>query len=136
LSYRFKDLKSSNQQLLTSDRNLRLINTLSPNKTILNFSEKGNNLNSLIYQNVSNTLGSDIANVYNSSNAGWADTNNVYKLLNNNTVFTASHTPLLNKTSSTYPLGYDKYAKGEDDLTPQILRSKEEAAPNYVFNSY
>lgn len=56
--------------------------------------------------------------------------------MSNNTTFTASHTPLLNKTSSTYPLSYSKYLKGEDDLTPQILRSKEEAAPNYVFSSY
>jgi len=58
------------------------------------------------------------------------------KLINNNTVFTASHTPLLNKNSSTYPLAFDKYNKGEDDLTPSILRSKEESAPNFIFNSY
>jgi hypothetical protein len=69
LSYRFKDLKSSNQQLLTSDRNSRLIGALSPNKTIFNFSDKGNNLNSLIHQNVTNNLGSSIASIYNSSNS-------------------------------------------------------------------
>lgn len=136
LSYRYKDLKSSNQQLLTSDRNIRLINNLTPNKTTLNFSEKGNNLNSLIYQNFSNSLGSSAINLFNLSNIEWSDTNNIYKLLNNNTAFTTSHAPLLNKTSSTYPVGYDRYPKGEDDLTPQVLRSKEESAPNYVFNTY
>jgi hypothetical protein len=42
----------------------------------------------------------------------------------------------MNKNSSTYPLAFDKYNKGEDDLTPAMLRSKEESAPNYIFNSY
>lgn len=136
LSYRFKDLKSSNQQLLTSDRNTRLINGLAPSKTLLNFNDKGSNLNSLIYNNVSESLGNTSTSLFNVANLGWSDTNSLYKLVNNNTTFTASHTPLLNKNSSTYPLGYDKYLKGEDDLTPAILRSKEESAPNFVFNSY
>ena len=136
LAYRFKDLKSSNQQLLTSDRNTRLINSLSPSKTLLNFNDKGSNLNSLIHNNVSESLGTNSTSIFNSANLGWSDTNSLYKLIGNNTAFTASHTPLLNKNSSTYPLGYDKYLKGEDDLTPAILRSKEESAPNFVFNSY
>lgn len=136
LAYRFKDLKSSNQQLLSSDRNTRLINGLTPSKTLLNFNDKGSNLNSLIHSNISNSLGSNSTSLFNSANLAWSDTNSLYRLLSNNTAFTASHTPLLNKNSSTYPLGYDKYLKGEDDLTPAILRSKEESAPNFVFNSY
>jgi hypothetical protein len=51
-------------------------------------------------------------------------------------MFTTSHTPILNKTTTVYPLAYDKYAKGEDDLTPMLLRSKEESAPNHIFSSY
>ena len=70
LSYRFKDLKSSNQQLLTSDRNTRLINNLTPSKTILNFNDKGSNLNSLIHNNISESLGTNSANLFNSSNLG------------------------------------------------------------------
>ena len=136
LVYRFKDLKSSNQQLLTSDRNTRLINNISSSKTILNFNDKGNNLNSLVYNNLSTSLGNNQSQLFNSSGLGWADPTTLQRLLSNNTAFTASHTPLLNKNSSTYPLAYDKYLKGEDDLTPSILRSKEESAPNFVFNTY
>lgn len=136
LTYRFKDLKSSNQQLLTSDRNTRLIGGLSPNKTILNFSDKGNNLNSIVHQNVSKTLGNASASIFSAGALGWSDTNSLHKLVNNSATFTASHTPLMNKNSSTYPLAFDKYNKGEDDLTPAMLRSKEESAPNYIFNSY
>jgi hypothetical protein len=70
LTYRFKDLKSSNQQLLTSDRNTRLIGGLSPNKTILNFSDKGNNLNSIVHQNVSKTLGNASASIFSAGALG------------------------------------------------------------------
>jgi len=136
LTYRFKDLKSSNQQLLTSDRNTRLISTLTPNKTILNFNDKGNNLNSLIHQNVTNTLGNVGSSIFTSNALDWSDSNSLYRLVSNNSAFTASHTPLLNQNSSTYPQAFDRYTKGEDDLTPAMLRSKEESAPNYIFNSY
>ena len=136
LAYRFKDLKSSNQQFLTSDRNTRLLNTLSPNKTILNFNEKGNNLNSTVYSSVVNSTSNPQERLFGSASLSWPDSMSLQKLINNNTVFTASHTPLLNKNSSTYPLAFDKYNKGEDDLTPSILRSKEESAPNFIFNSY
>lgn len=70
LSYRFKDLKSSNQQLLTSDRNTRLINGLAPNKTLLNFNDKGSNLNSLIHNNVAESLGSSSTPLFNAANLG------------------------------------------------------------------
>ena len=136
LTYRFKDLKSSNQQLLTSDRNTRLLGSLSPNKTILNFNDKGNNLNSLLHQNVTGNLGNVNATVFSSNTLDWSDSNSLYRLVNNNAAFTASHTPLLNQNSSTYPLAFDRYTKGEDDLTPAMLRSKEESAPNHIFNSY
>lgn len=31
---------------------------------------------------------------------------------------------------------YDFYSKGRDDTTPMVLRSKEESAPDHVFNTY
>jgi hypothetical protein len=67
LVYRFKDLQSSNQQLLTSDRNTRLINNLTPNKTILNFNDKGSNLNSLIHNSVSKSLTNTQETLYSKS---------------------------------------------------------------------
>jgi hypothetical protein len=67
LSYRFKDLKSSNQQLLTSDRNTRLINSITPNKSMFNLNDKSNNLNSLIHQNVTQSLANTHSALFNSS---------------------------------------------------------------------
>jgi len=31
---------------------------------------------------------------------------------------------------------FDFYDKGKDDVTPMVLRSKEESAPSHVFNTY
>ena len=136
LTYRFKDLQSSNQQLLTSERNTRLISGLTPNKTILNFNDKGSSLNSLLHSTSSNSLANTQYTLYNNNVLGWADSSVLNKLVSNNAAFTTSHTPLLNTNASTYPLAYDKYNKGEEDLTPALLRSKEESAPNHIFNSY
>jgi hypothetical protein len=33
-------------------------------------------------------------------------------------------------------LSYDRYTKGADDAAPNLLRSKEESAPNYFFSTY
>jgi len=67
LSYRFKDMKSSGQQLLTSDRNSRILDSLNPTTTTLNFTEKDNNLNSLIYKSTQNSIGNTQAQFANSS---------------------------------------------------------------------
>jgi len=134
--YRFKDLRSSNQQLLTSDRNTRLINSITPNKSMLNLSDKSSNLNSLIYQNAAQSLANTHASFFNSSALKWSESHTLHKVLGNTNTFTNSHTPLFNKNSSNYPTGFDRFPVGEEDLTPNLLRSKEESAPNHIFSSY
>lgn len=136
LSYRSKDLKSPNQQLLTSDRNTRLINTLVPNKTMFNFSDRSTNLNSLIHQKIAGSLANSHAKLFASSTLKWGEDHTVHRLLGNVNMFPNSHTPLLNKNSLTYPQGYDRFPAGEEDVTPTLLRSKEESAPNHIFSSY
>jgi hypothetical protein len=41
-----------------------------------------------------------------------------------------SNNPFFNNSS------FDFYSKGKDDVTPMVLRSKEESAPNHTFNTY
>jgi hypothetical protein len=47
-----------------------------------------------------------------------------------------TNTPVKTSNSSQYNLSFDKFNKGEDDLTPNLLKSKEESAPNHIFNTY
>jgi len=65
--YRFKDLKSSNQQFLTSDRNTRLIQNLNPKSTKLNFTNKDNNLNSIVFKSMLNSLTNPQYNLFTNS---------------------------------------------------------------------
>jgi hypothetical protein len=63
------------------------------------------------------------------------DSNSVIdKLSTLNTSFMLSNTPtnLLSQNNLNY--SYDKF--GEDNSTSNILRSKEESAPNFIFNTY
>jgi hypothetical protein len=41
-----------------------------------------------------------------------------------------SNNPYFTNTS------FDFYSKGKDDVTPMVLRSKEESAPTHAFDTY
>jgi hypothetical protein len=47
-----------------------------------------------------------------------------------------SSTPVKTANASQYNLSFDKFNTGEDELTPTLLKSKEESAPNHIFNTY
>jgi hypothetical protein len=67
--------------------------------------------------------------------SGFRDNNfSLEKLGSLNTVFPLSHLPTINSDSSNLNLSYDKF--GNDGSLSNILRSKEESAPNFLFNSY
>jgi hypothetical protein len=74
--------------------------------------------------------------IFNSSNIQWANNSAISKLIASSTLSPISHTPIVNNNSSNYALSFDKFLKNEDDLTPNLLKSKEESAPNHVFNTY
>jgi hypothetical protein len=70
IPYRFIDLKSSNQSILSQDRNVRLLNELNPSKMNLNLASSDNNLNAIINTNLNNTLSSSEVNMGSNSNLG------------------------------------------------------------------
>jgi hypothetical protein len=60
----------------------------------------------------------------------------VIRLAGNTTTLPVSNTPVKTTNSSQYNLSFDKFNAGEDELTPTLLKSKEESAPNHIFNTY
>lgn len=46
------------------------------------------------------------------------------------------HAPIMSSNPNFNNTSYDFFEKNEDDLTPNMLRSKDESAPNHVFNTY
>jgi hypothetical protein len=47
-----------------------------------------------------------------------------------------SHTPIMSNNPNFINTSYDFFEKNEDDLTPNMLKSKDESAPIHIFNTY
>jgi len=47
-----------------------------------------------------------------------------------------SHAPIMSNNPNFINTSYDFFEKNEDDLTPNMLKSKDESAPTHVFNTY
>jgi hypothetical protein len=47
-----------------------------------------------------------------------------------------NHAPIMSNNPFFTNSSFDFYEKGKDDVTPMVLRSKEESAPSHVFNTY
>lgn len=136
ISPRFKDLKSQGTALLPSERNSRLLNNLNSTKLNSNYTNSENVLTTLINSSNSNSSSNLNEVFFDSSNTQWSNSDTLSRLTSSSTTAPISHTPVKDTNSSNYALSFDKFLKNEDDLTPNLLKSKEESAPNHIFNTY
>jgi|TARA_B110000971_G_C19967918_1_gene481177 hypothetical protein len=120
VEYLFEDLKSINQSLLPTERSVRLTDKLNPQKN-LNTEE-------------ANIPNSSLKDVYMSS----ADSHTSYTDLNRfagtSTTFPLGHNPVLSSNTSVKNLSFDRTFT--ENSGPLLLQSKEESAPNIVFETY
>jgi len=101
--------KSPNQQILSSDRNVRNLNNLNPLK---------NNIN------VSSNI-----------NDNFISTDNKKSLMTQSTTFfTQNHTPTSFSNGKLLNISYDKFT--ESGMNSTILSAKEELAPNFIFTPF
>jgi hypothetical protein len=49
---------------------------------------------------------------------------------------TPSHTAVYSNNQETIDKYFDRYLPGKDDVTPDVLKSKEETAPSHLFTTY
>jgi len=101
LGYNFIDLKSTNKQILPSERSIRSLdnfNSVNMEKNIQDTNYLPNKLSSL------------------------------------NTIFPNSTLPTTSLNLNSLNLSYDSF--NEDNSLSNILRSKEESSPNFVFSTY
>jgi hypothetical protein len=136
LSSRFKDLKSPGTSLLTSERNVRLVNNFNLSKSNKNFESGSNNLTTNLRNNFDNSVAGLQEHLFTSMSLDWATQDSATRLVGGTTTLPMTNTPVKTTNSSQYSLSFDKFNKGEDDLTPNLLKSKEESAPNHIFNTY
>jgi hypothetical protein len=131
IEYTFMDLKSTDQQILSGERNPRgLVNPTKPNLNLkLNTSHTSEVLN--------NTLKSDSnkqGELFNLSNLNWGTTCILSKMFDTKTSFPNNHAPSISTNLGLTPQGFSRFSS--NGITPKLLRSKEEAAPNFIFNTY
>jgi hypothetical protein len=120
LNYTFEDLKSGNQSLLPGERTVRLTDKLNPQKN-LNVDEKS-------------LTNSSLQNVYNSSEDQQVSYTNLNRFSGTTTTFPATHNPVLSLNTSVKDLSFDRTFI--ENKAPSLLQSKEESAPNIIFETY
>jgi hypothetical protein len=136
LSYRFLDLKPASSTLLASERNVRLLNNLNPTKVNSNFSTEENNLNSIVSSSLDNNLSLNQEDLFGMGTNNWANNSSLVRLLNSNLTTPASKIPLTSNSSTHKSMDFDRFDSSNEDLTPSMLQSKEESAPNFLFSNY
>ena len=132
LSYSFTDAKSAGQQLLASDRNPRLAFNLF--KSNFNLDDYNTNTSQL----VNNDLGLNMLNkqetLFNLSNLNWGKTSVLSKLLDNNLSYPSNHIPAIANNSNFDVRSFSRFT--DNSSSPSMMRSKEESAPNFIFETY
>lgn len=135
-SFKFKDLKSSNFQFLSSERNIRIPDHIKLNSNNFGFNNQNNNFESTLSNIFNSGVSSNFANLYMLSNSEWLNSELSKTFLNSNLTFNTSHTPLYTNKNYLQIKEFDRYSPINDELTPSLLNSKEETAPNYLFSNY
>jgi hypothetical protein len=120
LNYTFEDLKSGNQSLLPGERTVRLTDKLNPQK----------NLNTSEEETLQTSL-NDVFRTSQTNNSSYIDLN---RFTGTTTTFPIAHNPLISSNPSVKNLGYDRTFI--ENKSPTLLQSKEESAPNIIFETY
>lgn len=120
VAYSFEDLKSINQSLLPTERTVRLTDKLNPQK----------NLNTDL-PNMSQTSLKDVYGSSSDNNTSYADLN---RFVGTSTTFPLGHNPVMSSNTAVKNLSFDRTFS--ENSGPLLLQSKEESAPNIIFETY
>ena len=132
LNYDFTDMKAPGQQLLASDRNPRL--TVNAAKSNFNLEDFNNNTSELVNGDLKSNLLNKQESLFNLSNLNWGKTSVLSKLLDTKTFYPSNHMPAISNNSDTSISGFSRFE--DNNSSPSMLKSKEESAPNFVFETY
>jgi hypothetical protein len=112
-----------------------LRNTLNRGVSLTNIDfDPKSNVSTIISSN--NFLKTSLYTNYNKSLNNWSNSNIVNKMLSTNTTFTSTYNPVPSTSNLWNTLSYDKLNNYIESDVPNIMRGKEEVAPEYLFNTY
>jgi len=118
--YSFEDLKSINQSLLPTERTVRLTDKLNPQK----------NLNT----DSTDLPQTSLKDVYGSSSDNNVSYTNLNRFVGTSTTFPLGHNPVMSSNTAVKNLSFDRTFS--ENSGPLLLQSKEESAPNMIFETY
>ena len=136
LNYKFKNLKSSNLQFLSSDKNARVLGKLGPGKTSIQFDDSSNAFASLGKEIANKTASNPQLELFKSSQAAFMTESFKSRVLTANKTLSPSHPPVNATNPQVSSYSFDKYTEGKPTESPLMLRSKEEVAPTFLFSTY
>jgi len=120
VTYTFEDLKSGNQSLLPGERTVRGTDKLNPQK----------NLNTEYANNAVTSL----STLYNSKTSNNSSVEDLSRFINTSTTSPLNHNPVMSMANNIKDLSFDRtFLEGS---SPTLLQSKEESAPNTIFETY
>jgi hypothetical protein len=99
---------------------VRLTDKLNPQKN-LNTDEVGTKFDNL-------------TNIYTKSGNNQASYTNTNRFINSPTTFPLNHNPVLSSNNKVHNLDFDRTFV--ENSNPTLLQSKEESAPNIIFETY
>lgn len=136
LNYKFKNLKSSNLQFLSTEKNARVLGKMALGKTSIQFDDMSNSFSTLGGSLAKKTAASTQLNLFNAAKASFANDNFTSRVASASKTLSLNHPPMPATNPQVSAYTFDKYVKGSPTESPLMLRSKEEVAPTFLFSSY
>ena len=133
-NYIFTDLKSINQSINTSDRTVRTLNDSNLSQLNSNTNTSAKEISDSVIGPQSQGLGNKVIASNASAARKWASFMQGYRLLNNQTTTPVQTAPLIGTSPYIKSLSFDKPLS--ESVDSPLLKSKEESAPNMVFETY
>jgi hypothetical protein len=131
INYRFHDANSGNLKFLSFEKNSRNL----ANQKLRNFNQNLNNHSDLGFNHNalsnSNHYGLYLSNINN-----WDNLTGLNKVISTNTSSSLNRSPIQSTNPKWPDLSYDRATFFSPSDVPEILRGKEDMAPDYLFNTY
>jgi hypothetical protein len=126
INYQQQDINSGNLKFLSFEKNTRLV----ANKTAASIT------NDLAGNDKLRKVAPDAYSAYLGSSMNWVDLGLLRKITTSTLSSSTNRNPLSTTNTTFKNLSYDRVNQFSSSETPEILRGKEEMAPDYLFNTY
>ena len=132
-NYTVKDLTSANLRFLSIDKNPRLLTNTKTNVNDVNFNYKTGL--TLLKGNLEK-LDTNVFSIYNDATNYWNSNHTIDLNLKSNRTSNSNLSPIYSNNSLVKISDFDRVLPNSNEEVTKMLKSKEESAPSFVFDTY